>query len=703
MKLTKKKEHEIMQVYDTWMHSYLNGDVLTYDSYFADEYHFIGSTDNEEFLNRKDTTQFFKDTAEQFSGKTDLRNQTKTIEAFDDLIFITHLFDAWFINGSDWTYYGRFRFSSVLHEKKEGWKFIYQHFSIADGKTDEGETIGFDKVNAENQELREAIKRRTVELEQKNRELEIETALEKVRAKSMGMYKSEELADLSLELVKQVQNLGVATWFCAFNIYEEDPKGSIEWGSNGQGTFPKYRTPREGIFLRYYKAGQKGESLHINEIEKNECATHYEYLCTLPGVGDQLLKMKEDGIPFPKSQIDHVAYFKYGYVLFITYEPVPGSHDIFKRFAKVFEQTYTRFLDLQKAEVQAREAEIELALERVRARTMAMHKSEELKDVIQVVNDQFVHLKINTEHTGFVMDYKARNDYDIWIADQLEVPSHVTIPYFDCIYYNRFNEATKKGEDFFATNLTFKEKNKFYKKLIEYIPDLPEETMEFLFSVPGLAASTVLLDNVCLYIENFEGIPYTDEENSILMRFGKVFQQTYTRFLDLQKAEAQARDAQIEASLERVRSRSMAMHSSEELTDAGALLYQELSKLGIQNLTTGYTLFDETVTMGWNYGVNPADGSIRHKPVGMNHTKTKVMKAIASSWKKQEPLLVIQLNERETIKHQTFIAEESIDFPISKERLLSISPKRLVVHTFNFKQGYLLIVGGELLTFEQQE
>ena len=107
MKLTKAKEKQIWQVYDTWMHSYLNGDVPTYDSYFADEYHFIGSTDNEEFLNRKDTTQFFKDTAEQFSGKTDLRNQTKTIEAFDDLIFITHLFDAWFINGTEWIYYSR--------------------------------------------------------------------------------------------------------------------------------------------------------------------------------------------------------------------------------------------------------------------------------------------------------------------------------------------------------------------------------------------------------------------------------------------------------------------------------------------------------------------------------------------------------------------------------------------------------------------
>ncbi|MEZ4692222.1 MAG: hypothetical protein R3A12_19520 [Ignavibacteria bacterium] len=73
--------------------------------------------------------------------------------------------------------------------------------------------------------------------------------------------------------------------------------------------------------------------------------------------------------------------------------------------------------------------------------------------------------------------------------------------------------------------------------------------MKFYLSCPGLAISTVLLDNVGLYIENFSGTPYTDEENKTLMRFGKVFQQTYTRFLDLQKS-AQAREAQIELGLE---------------------------------------------------------------------------------------------------------------------------------------------------------
>src|SRR4026207_2283680 len=86
------------------------------------------------------------------------------------------------------------------------------------------------------------------------------------------------------------------------------------------------------------------------------------------------------GFDLPETQIHHLANFSQGNLLFITLEPCPEFHDIFKRFAAVFEQTYTRFLDLQKAEAQAREAKIEAALERVRSRTMAMQHSNELKD-----------------------------------------------------------------------------------------------------------------------------------------------------------------------------------------------------------------------------------------------------------------------------------------------------------------------------------
>src|SRR5688500_7650378 len=72
-----------------------------------------------------------------------------------------------------------------------------------------------------------------------------------------------------------------------------------------------------------------------------------------------------------------------------------------------------------------------------------------------------------------------------------------------------------------------------------------------------------------------------DEEKNIQVRFATEFERAYRRFLDLQKAEAQAREAQIEAGLERVRSRAMAMQTSEELNSLIGTVFTELTKLDL--------------------------------------------------------------------------------------------------------------------------
>jgi len=562
-----------------------------------------------------------------------------------------------------------------------------------------------EEIATENLQLRDTIKRYTRELEQKNRELEIETALEKVRAIALSMKEPADMPEvcriIAVELdklaVKEIRNVQTAIFYedkgtyMNYEYYVKHNKTFITETSytnhkiardfanqmlRGKGGF--YSTNIKGAQVKDWMAYQKTTNVFIDTYLETASSLNYYWY----SLGPVALGIS-------------------------TYQPLnEEGADLFRRFLKVFELAYRRYLDIELAIKQAKEARIETALERVRARTMGMQKSDELREVIQVVYEQFVQLKINVEHTGFIIDYKERDDMHIWLADRHEVPFQVTIPYFDCAHWNSFNEAKEKGMDFFANHLRFEEKNKFYKDLFKLIPGLPEETLEYYFSCPGLAISTVLLENVGLYIENFSGIPYSDEENNILMRFGNVFQQTYTRFLDLKNAEAQAREATIEASLERVRSRSMAMHKSDELKEAGELLWNELGKLGISSLSSGYVLMDKDEKIGWIYAPNPATGKIA-EPLGCLHTETKEMHAVLSGWQKQEPLSVIEMDEKETIAHQTFIAEHALNLDgticrwITAEQLIALSPKRLFLHNFNFKQGYLMIVGGNRLNEEQ--
>ncbi|MEZ5029265.1 MAG: histidine kinase dimerization/phospho-acceptor domain-containing protein [Ferruginibacter sp.] len=408
----------------------------------------------------------------------------------------------------------------------------------------------------------------------------------------------------------------------------------------------------------------------------------------LAAFGDekQYDKMLEDGVQFPSHQYDHFVFGSKVSLMFITYEPVPEVHDIFKRFGKVFEQTYTRFLDLQKAEAQAKEAQIEVALEKVRSRTMAMQKSEELKDVINLVYEQLTHLNIHVEHCGFLIDYKTRDDLHIWLADEHLAPSEVIFPWFDCPPNNAIREAKDKGEDFFFYHLNFEEKNKFYRDLFKLIPGIPEETVDYYLNCPGLAGSGVLLESIGLYIENFSGTVYSAEENAVLMRFGKVFQQTYTRFLDLQKAEAQAREAQIEAALERVRARTMAMQKSAELNPTADLLFEQLRLLGAELQGVAFAICDKDndIVQKWtSIGVFSFSSSI--EPAEQN---------MYEAWKNKIPLYE-EVFEGERIKKYY---ETLMEVPAFKQGLQQLLDAGIPIptwqknHAVSFQQGYLLII-----------
>ena len=428
------------------------------------------------------------------------------------------------------------------------------------------------------------------------REAQIEAALERVRSRTMAMHRSEEIADIVGKIFGELRLLDLVLNRVLIWIFNDKERYISWWSANPEAdsNAESYRIDYndQPVFLSYLQAWQQRIPLHLYTLSgemKKKWEDHLFANTDLAKLPAPVRNgMREEGTIFTTSTISD-----YGLMMVGSFEPLSNENiDIIQRFGRVFQQSYTRYLDVQKAEAQAREAKIEAALERVRSRSMGMQKSEELKEVIQIVYEQFVHLNIHIEHTGFILDYKERDDMHIWLADEHEVPSEVTIPYFDCQHWNSFIEAKKRGTNFFANYLSFEEKNKFYQDLFSLIP-VPDTTREYYFNCPGLAISTVLLENVGLYIENFSGIPYSDEENKTLMRFGKVFEQTYTRFNDLQKAEAQAREAQIEAALEKVRAKVMSMKVSADLNETSLVFGEQLRKLGIDWQFSYFWLIEE--------------------------------------------------------------------------------------------------------------
>ena len=702
MQLTKKIEKEVLQVYDTWLHSYLNGDVATYDSYFDDDYHFIGSTDNEEFLSRKDTTNFFEKTADQLAGKCDLRKETRILEKFGDLVFITHVFDSWFFDGADYSYYGRFRFTNILHENKDGWRFIYQHFSTPDSKTEEGETIGFDRINAENQELREAIKRRTVELEQKNRELEIETALERIRAQVTSMEKSEDLLDIVVSMRKEFVRLGHEAHYFWHMRWHPDKYEKAMTSGDGARIGNVMELPRR-IHAEIEALSEWEKSDEPTVIFTMNADAAIDYVDKMIEWGD--FQRVDPNVP-TDDDIRHIGGLTYvmartslgeiGYSLPGEVKNVPQTDlDILVRFARAFDLAHKRFEDLKKREQQTREMQIELALERVRSRTMAMYQTDELQEVIHILHKELLDLNISIEGGSFVVINKdVGTDLRLWGAGgTANTSEEVQVPHFDMPFCTDLINGIKRGPGFFTEEFSQQEKKDFFTKLFKHKPwsDLStQQKKETLSSPGGYTRSVAVSKHTSILIINEYGRKFTEDENDILKRFAKVFEQTYTRFLDLQKAEAQAREAKIEAALERVRSRTMAMQRSEELPEAANNLFLQVQALGIPAWSAGYCIWE-------NEDKKVATACMSSEGVIQ---KAFSLPTIGEGYNFYDPLLndeafhIAELGGEELVKHYEFMRT----IPIVGEVLDGIIeagfplPAFQIFHIVYFPQGYLMFI-----------
>jgi hypothetical protein len=95
--------------------------------------------------------------------------------------------------------------------------------------------------------------------------------------------------------------------------------------------------------------------------------------------------------------------------------------------------------------------------------------------------------------------------------------------------------------------------------------------------------------NIFVYSED----DLSEEQKLLLHRFTRVFSLTYKRYLDLKNAEAQAREAQIEAALERVRSLALGMRKSEEVGNVTDGLFKELTNLNVDISGCSIVVIDE--------------------------------------------------------------------------------------------------------------
>jgi signal transduction histidine kinase len=537
--------------------------------------------------------------------------------------------------------------------------------------------------------------------ESQAREAQIQLALERVRAKTMAMQKPSEFIEVINIIGEQFIHLGFDFDWVNFSANGLDVSKAIDiWNfvvvpGLYQGAtrliipffeHPVFKKAEESV----NEYNTSGNSFTVVLLDKKDKDTFLDHLFTNTIYKDLPEEAKT-------SQYNREAYQTSNVVLKDTWLSV-GKYDakpltdeqiaILKRLANAFGQAYTRFLDLQKAEAQAREAQIEAALERVRSRTMAMHQTSELQEVIHRVHQELLNLQLSIDGGSFVVINKdIENELKCWgSGSTADTSEEVVVPDFNMPFCTNLIKGIKIGPGFFTEEFSQQEKKKYFTKLFDHVPwsNLSgEQKQETLASPGGYTRSVAVSKYTSIFIINHQGRKFTEAENDILRRFAKVFEQTYTRFLDLQKAEKQARESQVETALEKVRSRTLAMQKSDELADTSAVLFKQLIHLGIapNRLYIGIIHDNSGEIEFW---ITDEDGSKVSSKFTGNALNNPSIKKMYDGWAEQKKCLIIDMHGKELREYFHYLGDE-LRVPFKG----GLSQKRRIQYLTYFSKGFI--------------
>ncbi len=495
----------------------------------------------------------------------------------------------------------------------------------------------------------------------------------------MAMQNSNELVDTSIVLFHQLKILGVDSIRTGVATMDEVNETVEIWSTSGMsGNFEKkilgvVPAKVHPMFTGIFNSWKNQEPYFAYELKGDELKKYYRTLSSYLSYPEQ----KE----FNKREIIYTFFFPEGSLNVVSHNMLTEDEcNLTIRFAKVFGLVYRRFLDLKLAEAQTREAQIEVALEKVRGKAMAMHTSSDISETMGVVFSELPKLGIGSLRCGVALFSKdSRRVIFYAAANALESDSLTLIGTGEMSGHPEFEnqyEYWLKRENYFVT-LSDEALRSYYEALfarlsIPYIPKEHKLQIEHGYYFP--------FSEGMFYAWAEE--QYSENEINILNRFKVIFDLTFRRYLDLKKAEAQTREAKIEASLERVRSKAMAMHSPNDLSETVNVFFKELKTLGIIPIRCGVGQIDDaTRTTSLTTTTSSQQGDSFQVIGKVKQTGHPVLDGIFDHWKLQKEYYPVL--EGEDIKAYYDVMNPQIGYPEYPEGVTQYG------NNFPFKEGFV--------------
>ena len=299
-------------------------------------------------------------------------------------------------------------------------------------------------------DLQEINKALSKELAEKNRRLEIETSLEKVRNRAMTMRASAELSETSATLFHELNQLGIKAIRTGVGIFDDANTAMELWStsvSNDKEVLKKldyFSLYIHPVYEKLISSREQQKPYALTKLKGNQVKHYYQSMTAFVSLQEQHVYNEEEYF--------YSFFFGQGTLNVIMHEPLTDEECIIMtQFAHAFGLIYTRFLDLQKAEYQTREALRKAALDRIRAEITSMRTADDLKHITPLLWKELITFDVPFTRCGIFI---IRED-EKYIHAYLSTPEGKSLAVLRLEFDG--NETTDKMIDSWRSKTVYKE------------------------------------------------------------------------------------------------------------------------------------------------------------------------------------------------------------------------------------------------------
>jgi signal transduction histidine kinase len=253
-----------------------------------------------------------------------------------------------------------------------------------------------------------------------------------------------------------------------------------------------------------------------------------------------------------------------------------------------------------------------------------MRNSAELSEASAVLFHELKELGIEAIRTGVGIFDDTNNAMELWttsVSDNKEVLKK--LDYFSLYIHPVYENLifSRNQQRLFAlTKLKGNQVRHYYQSMTAFVASQElniynEEEFFYSFFFEQGTLNVVTIQ------------PLTDEECIVMTQFARAFGLIYTRFLDLQKAEEQTREALRKAALDKIRAEIASMRTAEDLEHITPLVWRELITLNVPFSRCGIFIVREDEQLVHAYLSTPEGKSLAvlHLDFHDNETTSKLI------------------------------------------------------------------------------